>query len=80
VTDGAAALLEEHQPRIKLTQEALHHRRAQDAFPAIARGVAHGGGRMEPGEVHQNVTNTLLTDELRAHDYIQRIMSFASCK
>ncbi|KAJ7718977.1 hypothetical protein B0H14DRAFT_2643134 [Mycena olivaceomarginata] len=78
VTDGAAALLEERQPRIKLTQEALHHRRAQDAFPAIARGVAHGGGRMEPGEVHQNVANTLLTDELRAHDYIQRIMSFAS--
>ncbi|KAJ7782207.1 hypothetical protein B0H14DRAFT_2630811 [Mycena olivaceomarginata] len=78
VTDGAAALLEERQPRIKLTQEALHHRRAQDAFPAIARSVAHGGGRMEPGEVHQNVANTLLTDELRAHDYIQRIMSFAS--
>ncbi|KAJ7816878.1 hypothetical protein B0H14DRAFT_3475060 [Mycena olivaceomarginata] len=78
VTDGAAALLEERQPRIKLTQEALHHRRAQDAFPAIARSVAHGGGRMEPGEVHQNVANTLLTDELRAHDYIQRIMLFAS--
>jgi hypothetical protein len=35
---------------------------------------------MEPGEVHQNVANTPLTDELRAHDYIQRIMSFASCK
>ncbi|KAJ6592958.1 hypothetical protein B0H19DRAFT_1055618 [Mycena capillaripes] len=78
VTGGAAALLEERQPRIKLATEALHHRRAQDAFPAIARGVAHGGGRMEPAEVHQNGTNTQLTDELLAHDYIQRIMSFAS--
>ncbi|KAJ6592982.1 hypothetical protein B0H19DRAFT_1204885 [Mycena capillaripes] len=78
VTGGAAALLEKRQPRIKLATEALHHRRAQDAFPAIACGVAHGGGRMEPAEVHQNDTNTQLTDELLAHDYIQRIMSFAS--
>jgi hypothetical protein len=80
VTDGAALLLEERQSRLKLTLEALHHRRAQDAFPAIARGVAHGGGRLEPGEVHQNPTNTQLTDELLAHDFIQRIMGFASCK
>ncbi|KAJ6542099.1 hypothetical protein DFH09DRAFT_1089428 [Mycena vulgaris] len=78
VTEGTAALLEERQPRIKLTQEALHHRRAQDEFPAIARGVAHGGGRLEPGEVYQNATNTQLTDKLLAHDYIQRIMLFAS--
>ncbi|KAJ6543236.1 hypothetical protein DFH09DRAFT_1322234 [Mycena vulgaris] len=78
VTEGAAALLEERQPRIKLTQEALHHRRAQDEFPAIARGVAHGGGRLEPGEVYQNAANTQLTDELLEHDYIQRIMLFAS--
>ncbi|KAJ7191134.1 hypothetical protein GGX14DRAFT_407442 [Mycena pura] len=79
VTDGAAQLLEERQARLKLTQEALHHRRAQGAFPAIARGVAHGGGRLEPGEVHQNVTNTRLTDELLAHSFIQRVMVFASC-
>ncbi|KAJ7813581.1 hypothetical protein B0H13DRAFT_2382342 [Mycena leptocephala] len=78
VTNGAAVLLEERQPRIKLTHEALHHRRAQDKFPVIARGVAHGGGRMEPGEVSQNNANTQLTDKLLAHDYIQRIMSFAS--
>jgi hypothetical protein len=45
VTDGAAALLKERQSRIKLTTEALHHRCALDEFPAIALGVAHGGGR-----------------------------------
>ncbi|KAJ7893588.1 hypothetical protein B0H13DRAFT_1625136, partial [Mycena leptocephala] len=78
VTNDAALLLEERQSRLKLTPEALHHRRAQGAFPAIARSVAHGGGRLEPGEVHQNPTNTQLTDELLAHDFIQRIMGFAS--
>ncbi|KAJ7831314.1 hypothetical protein B0H14DRAFT_2266464, partial [Mycena olivaceomarginata] len=64
VTDGAAALLEEHQSRIKLTTKALHHWCALDEFPAIAHSVAHGGGRMEPGEVYQNDANTQLTDEL----------------
>ncbi|KAJ7840297.1 hypothetical protein B0H14DRAFT_2587526 [Mycena olivaceomarginata] len=77
VTDGAAALLEERQSRIKLTTEALHHRRALDEFPAIARSVAHGGGRMEPGEVYQNDANTQLTDELLVHDYTQTILASA---
>ncbi|KAJ7197840.1 hypothetical protein GGX14DRAFT_573992 [Mycena pura] len=78
VTDGAALLLEERQSRLELTPEALHHRRARDAFPAIARGVAHGGGRLEPGEVRQNAMNTRLTDELLAHEFFQRVMAFAS--
>ncbi|KAJ7369225.1 hypothetical protein DFH08DRAFT_797006 [Mycena albidolilacea] len=77
VTDGAAALLEERQSRIKLTTETLHHWRALDEFPAIALGVAHGGGRMEPGEVYQNDANTQLTDELLVHDYTQRILASA---
>ncbi|KAJ7430000.1 hypothetical protein B0H11DRAFT_1765873 [Mycena galericulata] len=78
VTDGAAALLKERQSRIRLTDEQLHHRRAQDAFPAIPRGVAHGGGRKEPGEVANNVANTQLTDELLAHEYFQRLAAFAN--
>ncbi|KAJ7484870.1 hypothetical protein B0H11DRAFT_2231536 [Mycena galericulata] len=78
VTDGAAALLKERESRIRLTEEQLHHRRAQDAFPAIARGVAHGGGRTEPGEVANNVANTQLTDELLAHEYFQRLAAFAN--
>ncbi|KAJ7489987.1 hypothetical protein B0H11DRAFT_1912509 [Mycena galericulata] len=78
VTDGAAALLKERQSRIRLTDEQLHHRRAQDAFPAIPRGVAHGGGRKEPGEVGNNAANTQLTDELLAHEYFQRLAAFAN--
>ncbi|KAJ7735080.1 hypothetical protein DFH07DRAFT_754080, partial [Mycena maculata] len=70
-TDGAAALLQERKARIRLTDDALHHRRAQDAFPALARGVAHGGGRTEPAEVRQNAANTQLTDELLAHPHFQ---------
>ncbi|KAJ7462182.1 hypothetical protein B0H11DRAFT_1735348, partial [Mycena galericulata] len=78
VTDGAAALLKERQSRIRLTDEQLHHQRTQDAFPAIPRGVAHGGGRKEPGEVGNNAANTQLTDELLAHEYFQRLAAFAN--
>lgn len=45
VTDGASRLLQERASRIRLTEERLHHRRAEDAFPAIARGLSHGGGQ-----------------------------------
>ncbi|KAJ7445124.1 hypothetical protein B0H11DRAFT_1746928, partial [Mycena galericulata] len=78
VTDGAAALLKERESRVRLPEERLHHRRAQEAFPALARGIAHGGGRTEPGEVRNNVTNTQLTDELLAHEYFQRLAVFAN--
>ncbi|KAJ7449447.1 hypothetical protein B0H11DRAFT_2247187 [Mycena galericulata] len=78
VTDGAAALLKEREPRIRLSDDRLHHRRAQDAFPALPRGIAHGGGRTEPGEVRNNVANTHLTDELLAHEYFQRLAAFAN--
>ncbi|KAJ6549601.1 hypothetical protein DFH09DRAFT_1320076 [Mycena vulgaris] len=80
VTDGAAALLKERESRIRLSDDRLHHRRAQDAFPALGRGVAHGGGRSEPGEVRNNVANTLLTDELLAHVYFQRLAAFTNSK
>ncbi|KAJ7074924.1 hypothetical protein B0H15DRAFT_956970 [Mycena belliarum] len=80
VTDGAAALLEERLPRIRLSEERLHHRRApaDEPFPAIARGLSHGGGQVEPGELCNNVANTELTDELLAHPNFCRLASFAN--
>ncbi|KAJ7512598.1 hypothetical protein B0H11DRAFT_1618151, partial [Mycena galericulata] len=78
VTDGAAALLKERESRIRLSEDRLHHRRAQDAFPALPRSIAHGGGRTQPGEVRNNVANTKLTDELLAHEYFQRLAAFAN--
>ncbi|KAJ7858711.1 hypothetical protein B0H14DRAFT_3447168 [Mycena olivaceomarginata] len=77
-TDGAAGLLEERLARIRLSDERLHHRRAQDSFPAIARGLSHGGGQMEPGELCNNVSNTQLTDELLADPCFQRLAGFAN--
>ncbi|KAJ7148712.1 hypothetical protein C8R43DRAFT_952402 [Mycena crocata] len=78
VTDGAAKLMEERRSRIRLTDEQLHHRRAEESFPALGRGWSHGGGQMEPGELCNNIANTNLTDELLAHDYFKRIAQFAS--
>ncbi|KAJ7094755.1 hypothetical protein B0H15DRAFT_921728 [Mycena belliarum] len=78
VTDGAAALLEARIPRVRLSQERLHHRRAQEPFPAISRGVSHGGSQTEPGNMCNNVANTELTDELLAHEYFRRLSSFAN--
>ncbi|KAJ7742390.1 hypothetical protein B0H14DRAFT_3515115 [Mycena olivaceomarginata] len=77
-TDGAAALLEERVARIRLSDERLHHCRAQDSFPAIARGLSHGGGQIEPGELCNNVSNTQLTDELLANPCFQRLAGFAN--
>ncbi|KAJ7763252.1 hypothetical protein B0H14DRAFT_3510661 [Mycena olivaceomarginata] len=78
VTDGAAALLRERLSRLRLSDERLHHRRALDSFPALARGWSHGGGQTEPGELCNNVTNTQATDELLAHPYFRRLALFAN--
>ncbi|KAJ7351494.1 hypothetical protein DFH08DRAFT_694754 [Mycena albidolilacea] len=78
ITDGAARMLREHLPRIRLPPERLHHRRAQESFAAIARGPSHGGGQTELGELQNNVANTQLTDELLASEYFLRIAHFAS--
>ncbi|KAJ7663691.1 hypothetical protein B0H14DRAFT_3539856 [Mycena olivaceomarginata] len=59
-------------------EEKLDHRRAQHPFAAVGRGLSHGGGQMEPGELQQNVTNTRVTDELMAHSYFQRIVGFTN--
>ncbi|KAJ7259117.1 hypothetical protein B0H12DRAFT_1201759 [Mycena haematopus] len=78
VTDGAARLLLERIARIRLPEERLHHRRAQESFPALARGISHGGGQTQPGELHHNVANTQLTEELLVHEYFRRIAHFAN--
>ncbi|KAJ6600992.1 hypothetical protein DFH09DRAFT_901023 [Mycena vulgaris] len=77
-TNGAATLLQERLSRIHLSDEQLHHRHAQESFPAIARGVSYGGGWTEPGEMCNNISNTQLTDELLAHRYFQRITTFTT--
>ncbi|KAJ7310640.1 hypothetical protein DFH08DRAFT_918250 [Mycena albidolilacea] len=83
VTDGAFALMQDALRWVKLSEETLDHRRAQQPFAAVGRGLSHGGGQMEPGELRQNVTNTRVTDELMAHSYFQRInfaeSIFAAC-
>ncbi|KAJ7129038.1 hypothetical protein C8R43DRAFT_1090181 [Mycena crocata] len=78
VTDGAAKLMEEQLPHIRLTDEDLQHRRAAESFAALARGWSHGGGQTEPGAVCNNVANTKVTDELLKHDYFKRIAQFAT--
>ncbi|KAJ7799717.1 hypothetical protein B0H14DRAFT_3092781 [Mycena olivaceomarginata] len=49
------------------------NRRAQDSFPAIGRGLSHGGGQIQPGELRNNISNTELTDELLADPSFQRL-------
>ncbi|KAJ7081092.1 hypothetical protein C8R43DRAFT_965632 [Mycena crocata] len=78
VTDGASQLLQERLMRIRLTEERLHHHRAQESFAALARGWSHGGGQTEPGELVNNVANTVLTDELLAHEHFKRLARFAN--
>ncbi|KAJ7160605.1 hypothetical protein C8R43DRAFT_1124072 [Mycena crocata] len=79
-TDGAFQLLQDRIHRIRLSDERLHHRRAQEdePFPALARGWSHGGGQTEPGELCLNVANKTLTDELLAHEFFKRIAQFAT--
>ncbi|KAJ7119335.1 hypothetical protein C8R43DRAFT_1137042 [Mycena crocata] len=72
VTDGAFQLLQDGLHRIRLTDDQLHHRCAQEAFTAL--------GRMgeEPGKLCVNVANKKLTDELLAHDYFKHLAQFAT--
>ncbi|KAF8177172.1 hypothetical protein K438DRAFT_1770269 [Mycena galopus ATCC 62051] len=78
VTDGAFALLHARLAQIRLPDDRLHHRRTQESFPALARGWSHSGGQTEPGELRNNVTNTRLTDELLAHEFLQHLAHFAN--
>ncbi|KAJ6480190.1 hypothetical protein C8R45DRAFT_1100778 [Mycena sanguinolenta] len=78
VTDGAFNMLEEQHARICLPPDQLHHWRAQDAFPVLARGWSHGGSQTELGELCNNVANTQLIDELLVHELFRRLALFAN--
>ncbi|KAJ7671760.1 hypothetical protein B0H14DRAFT_2657368 [Mycena olivaceomarginata] len=77
VTKRASDLMEDRESRIRLSEDKLHHRRAQEgeSYPPLSRGLSHGGGQTEPGELHQNATNTQLTDELLQDPDIQRMIA-----
>ncbi|KAJ7312751.1 hypothetical protein DFH08DRAFT_1043994 [Mycena albidolilacea] len=80
VTKRASDLMEDRESRIRLSEDKLHHRRAQEgeSYPPLSRGLSHGGGQTEPGELHQNATNTQLTDELLQDPDIQRMIGFTT--
>ncbi|KAJ6459363.1 hypothetical protein C8R47DRAFT_1226640 [Mycena vitilis] len=79
VTDTAARLLERKAAEGSFTTEQLHHRRAQEPYPSLSRGISHGGGQTEPGELRQNVANTRITDDLLRDPAFQRLAGFADC-
>ncbi|KAJ6492731.1 hypothetical protein C8R47DRAFT_975578 [Mycena vitilis] len=79
VTDTAAQLLERKAADGSFTTEQLHHRRAQEPYPSLSRGISHGGGQTEPGELRHSATNMRLTDELLRDASFQRLAGFADC-
>ncbi|KAJ7787573.1 hypothetical protein B0H14DRAFT_2399321 [Mycena olivaceomarginata] len=79
VTDRAAQLMETQASKGCFSAEQLHHRRAQEPYPQVSRGLSHGGGQLEPGELCNNVANTKLTDEFLQDSSFQRLSGFANC-
>ncbi|KAJ7736636.1 hypothetical protein B0H16DRAFT_1326460, partial [Mycena metata] len=79
VMEEAARLLDTRVHACSFTTEQLHHRRAQEPYPSISRGPSHGGGQTEPGELCNNAHNTVVTDELLAHESFKRLAGFANC-
>ncbi|KAJ7651889.1 hypothetical protein B0H17DRAFT_1215103 [Mycena rosella] len=67
VKDGATMLMADNAHRLSYSEEDLHHRRAQEPYPA------------EPGNLCNNPANTAVTDELLAHKYFKRLSDFANC-
>ncbi|KAJ7134937.1 hypothetical protein C8R43DRAFT_894619 [Mycena crocata] len=80
VTDGASKLLQERLSRIRLPEEQLHHRRAQEAFAALARGQSHGGGQtaIDFRVLSHPRTHLISRSPLLAHKYFKRLASFAN--
>ncbi|KAF7358257.1 hypothetical protein MVEN_00874700 [Mycena venus] len=78
VTDGAAKLMEDNAHRLSVSEEQLNHRRAHGSYPSIARGVSHGGGQTEPGNLQTNKKNKRVTDELLAHEHFNRLSKWAN--
>ncbi|KAJ7662034.1 hypothetical protein DFH06DRAFT_1325357 [Mycena polygramma] len=79
LTDRAAFLMATRAEGGSFSAEQTHHRRAAEPYPSISRGISHGGGQTEPGELHNNVSNTRVTDELLREECFQRLAGFANC-
>ncbi|KAJ7211258.1 hypothetical protein GGX14DRAFT_362959 [Mycena pura] len=78
VADEAEAAMRKLQPKIRLSKAKLRHRRAQTQFAAIACGVSHGGGQLEPAEISVGAANRRVTDALLAHVAFTRIVGFTA--
>ncbi|KAJ6448611.1 hypothetical protein DFH09DRAFT_851739, partial [Mycena vulgaris] len=79
VTDTAARLFSQRVWEASFTEEDKHHRRAQEPFPQITRGLSYGSGQTEPGELRNNGPNTRLSDDFLRHPAFQRLAGFANC-
>ncbi|KAJ7048103.1 hypothetical protein C8F01DRAFT_1381125 [Mycena amicta] len=77
VTDANEAL-EAAAPHIRLSAEKRAHRRAADEFPALARGISHGGGQTAPGELLIHGQNKCITDELLKNAAFKSIVGFTT--
>ncbi|KAJ6502981.1 hypothetical protein DFH09DRAFT_1102283 [Mycena vulgaris] len=79
VTDTAARFFSHRVREASFTEEDKHHRRAQEPFPQITRGLSYGGGQTEPGELRNNGPNIRLSDDFLRHPAFQRLAGFANC-
>ncbi|KAJ7747084.1 hypothetical protein B0H14DRAFT_2636825 [Mycena olivaceomarginata] len=81
VTDGAAHLLDSLLPRAHFTAGDSLHRRVhpESPYPSVSRGLSHGGGQSEPGELCNHPANVEITDEMLENEYFRRIVGFANC-
>ncbi|KAJ7511928.1 hypothetical protein B0H11DRAFT_2214798 [Mycena galericulata] len=79
VTNRATELLAQRVNEGSFSTDQLHHRRAQNPYPSVSRGISHGGGQTEPGELCNNEANTRLTDQLLREKCFQRLAGFANC-
>ncbi|KAJ7608146.1 hypothetical protein FB45DRAFT_763583 [Roridomyces roridus] len=76
VVDGAAKEMEQREECIRLSAREYQHRRAQEEYAALTRGPSFGTGQTEPGDLHTNVANTAVTDELMHHKFFLDIVGF----
>ncbi|KAJ7223312.1 hypothetical protein GGX14DRAFT_351815, partial [Mycena pura] len=78
VAKDAEAAMRKRQPDIRLSAKKRRHRRAQTRFAPLSRGVSHGGGQQQPGNLRANATNSLIMESLVAHPAFIRIAGFTA--
>ncbi|KAJ7027064.1 hypothetical protein C8F04DRAFT_1045077 [Mycena alexandri] len=76
--DELSTLMDEASPNLRHSTEDLHHRRAQEPYPSVARGVSYGGGQAEPGCLLNNAANTKVTDQFLRDIRFQRLVKWAN--